>query len=140
MNKKPETEGKVVMVEFWATWCGPCVANIPHLNELHDKYSDNVAIIGVSDEEPNTIKGFMKKHKFKYAVASDQTRAIINAVKPQGIPHAIVMSPDGIVRWQGHPGGLDNTILEQIIRASDIKPAAGTSKFRWVTSDASRSE
>jgi len=134
MANKPETEGKVVMVEFWATWCGPCVANIPHLNELHGKFKDSVAIIGVSDEAAGTIKTFMKKHKFEYAVASDQSRSIINAVKPSGIPHAIIMCPEGIVRWQGHPGGLNDAILQQIVDASDIKPAGeGDTKFRWVT-------
>lgn len=133
MSKAPETEGKVVMIEFWATWCGPCKRSIPHLNELHEKYSDKLAIVGISDEDQGKIRSFMKSTRFEYAVASDPSRKIMNAIKPQGIPHAIIMSPDGVVRWQGNPLALEEATVKQIIDASRISSAGGTSKLRWVS-------
>lgn len=131
MTSEPGTQGKVVMVEFWATWCGPCLRSIPHLNTLHDKHKDQLVIIGVSDEDPATIRRFMQKTRFNYAVASDQRRSIISAVSPRGIPHAIIMSPDGIVRWQGNPLSLEARTVEQIISASNI--GAGSAVKRWKT-------
>ena len=54
--------GKVYIVEFWATWCGPCIAAMPHISELQDKYADKgVQVISVSDEDLETVEGFLEK-------------------------------------------------------------------------------
>ncbi len=131
LTSEPSTEGKVVMVEFWATWCGPCLRSIPHLNKLHDRHREKMVIIGVSDEDAATVRAFMQKTRFNYTVAIDQRRTIINAVKPRGIPHTIIMSPDGIVRWQGNPLSLEDRTVEQIINASNV--GAGSGAKRWKT-------
>jgi len=54
------TPGRVYVVEFWATWCGPCVATMPHLAATQAKYGNNVQIVSISDEDPETIEGFLK--------------------------------------------------------------------------------
>jgi len=131
LTRKPETEGRVVMVEFWATWCGPCVKNIPHLNELHKMFRDTVAIIGVSDEEADVVKEFMGRKNMDYAVALDRSASIKGSLAVRGIPHAIIMSPDGVVRWQGHPAGLDVLTLQQIVAASAAQAGPAGPK-RWV--------
>src|SRR5215510_7930870 len=69
-----EAKGKqVVVVEFWATWCGPCRVSIPHLTELQKKFKD-VAFVGVSNEDPDTVKKFVTKmgDQMDYAVAVDK--------------------------------------------------------------------
>lgn len=133
LTDKPETEGKVVMVEFWATWCGPCIGNIPHLNELHAKFRDSVAIMGVTKESESDVRNFKKGPKMEYSVALDKGGAINKALAIQGIPHAIIMSPDGIVRWQGHPAQLDEKTVQQIVDASGVTPGGGPAKpKRWV--------
>lgn len=136
MTKMPETDGKVVMIEFWATWCPPCRKSIPHLNDLHKKHGEKLTIIGVSDEDAGKVRSFMKSTRFDYAVASDPSRKLINAVKPQGIPHALIMSPDGIVRWQGNPLSLQEATVRQIIDASRI--SGPKQPKRWVVSDAQK--
>lgn len=50
VSKKPDTKGKFVLVDFWATWCGPCRKAIPELNELQKQFKDNLVVIGISDE------------------------------------------------------------------------------------------
>lgn len=127
-------ENTVVMVEFWATWCPPCVANIPHLNDLHKKFGDTVSIVGVTKETEDKVRPFIKAKGMRYAVALDQGGGLNGALSIQGIPHAIIMSPDGIVRWQGHPGALDEATLQQIVDASGIgASAAPAGPKRWVT-------
>jgi thiol-disulfide isomerase/thioredoxin len=110
------------VVEFWATWCPPCRASIPHLTEIQKKFKDkNVVVIGVSDEKPDVVKPFVKKmgDKMNYTVAVDDNRSTFKAYMAAfgqgGIPHAFIVGKDGTIVWHGHPmAGLDEA-LEQIV-------------------------
>ena len=87
---------KPTIVDFWAEWCGPCKQIGPILEEISDEMSNEVTIAKHNiDEEPNTPT--------KFGV--------------RGIPHCVVISPDGKVRWQGHPSGLDSGKLGAIVKA-----------------------
>ena len=138
LTKQPDTKGKVVMVEFWATWCGPCIAGIPHLNDLQKEFSEDLVIIGVSDEDEGKVNEFRSdrnRPQFGYTVAIDPQRRMINVVGTRGIPHCIVMSSDGVVRWQGHPAGLDSSMMKKIVDANKSLGGgtAGDGSMRWVT-------
>lgn len=109
---------KVIVVEFWATWCGPCKVSIPHLTELQKKFANRgVVVIGVSDEEPSTVKPFVNEQgdKMNYTVAIDRNRATSAAYMEKfgqnGIPHAFVIDKEGRIAWHGHPmSGLDRVL------------------------------
>jgi thiol-disulfide isomerase/thioredoxin len=101
---KPEVAGHPVLLEFWATWCGPCVASIPHLNELHAKFKDTgLAIVGVSNEQKAVVEAFLKKTPMHYAVALDHTGTLLKDFGVTGIPHAFLADRGGKIVWQGHP-------------------------------------
>ncbi len=110
ITPKPELDGKVIVLDFWATWCGPCIAASPILDELQGRFKDDLVIIGMSGqarpgrpEDVNAIKDFLKKKKTQYSHANDLDQGIYKALGIQGIPHVVVMSTDGVVRWQGNP-------------------------------------
>lgn len=115
-------KGKTVhVVEFWATWCGPCRTSIPHLTELQKRFKDKgVVFIGVSNEKSDVVKKFVTKmgDKMDYAVAIDggkTSEGYMEAFNINGIPHAFVVDKDGRIVWQGHPmAGLDTT-LEKVV-------------------------
>jgi len=117
-----EVKGKkVVVVEFWATWCGPCRTSIPHLTELQKKFQERgVVFVGVSDETAAQVKPFVNEmgDKMDYTVAVDRGRktfaAYMEAFGEGGIPHAFVVDLEGRIVWHGHPmSGLDR-VLDRI--------------------------
>ncbi|MDP6541839.1 MAG: TlpA disulfide reductase family protein, partial [Phycisphaerales bacterium] len=125
-----EVENRVRVVEFWATWCPPCVKSIPHLNELKKHFGEKVAFVGVSSESVEKVKSFMKKNKMNYGVAVDNGRKMQSAINCKGIPLAMLISSDNIVRWQGNPSRLTQSIIEQVISA-DSKETEVADRGRW---------
>jgi len=120
---------QVVVVEFWATWCGPCRTSIPHLTELQKKFKD-VAFVGVSDEEVTTVKKFVDKmgDKMDYTVAVDKDRKTsadyMGAFGINGIPHAFIVDKEGRLIWHGHPmDNLEETLEEVIAGKFDLAKA-----------------
>ena len=119
----------VYIVEFWATWCGPCRASIPHLNELWQKFKDRGLIaIGqdVWEQNEDGVAPFVKKMggQMTYRVALDdksrETNGIMavtwmKAAEQNGIPTAFVINRQGRIAWIGHPMELDEKILEAVL-------------------------
>jgi cytochrome c biogenesis protein CcmG, thiol:disulfide interchange protein DsbE len=121
IGDKPDLEGKVVLVDFWATWCGPCRATIPELNKWAAKFKDDLVIVGLTDEEPATVREFMKEQPMEYFVGTDPEQRTSSALGIMAIPNVMLYTPDGIVRYQGIPlvpeNALTEKVIEQIIRA-----------------------
>jgi thiol-disulfide isomerase/thioredoxin len=100
----------VYVLEFWATWCGPCRASIPHLTELQAKYKGkSVVLVSITDEPTAIVKPFVEKQgeRMAYTVACDDGRATGEAyLKPfeiDGIPHAFIIDKAGKLAWHGYP-------------------------------------
>jgi thiol-disulfide isomerase/thioredoxin len=102
LTKAPVTQGKFVLIDFWATWCGPCRKAIPELNKIHQMYGDRLVVIGISDEPEARIRA-MKNPQIAYYIAMDTKARMKKNVGVTGIPHAILIDPQGIVRWEGYP-------------------------------------
>lgn len=131
--------GKIYVIEFWATWCGPCRAIIPHLTKLQAKHKD-VIFIGVSayERDPKGVKAFVEKmgDKMVYRVSLDtvpegsepkdgkMAKSWMAAAALWFVPRAFIVNAEGKIAWIGHPGGLDEP-LEQIVAGTfDLKAAA----------------
>jgi thiol-disulfide isomerase/thioredoxin len=124
--------GKVYVVEFWATWCGPCRRSIPHLTELAKKFKGKVTVIGVSIwENPRNstsadyiprVEQFVREMgaKMDYIVAVDDpkgtmARTWMTAAGQDGIPTAFVIDQQGRIVWIGHPMAELEEVLEQVV-------------------------
>jgi thiol-disulfide isomerase/thioredoxin len=120
--------GKVYIIEFWATWCGPCRAAMPHISEIQDKYaSRGVTVVSVSDEDLETVKGFLEEEAGEktyaeitknYCLTTDPDgsvyEAYMKAANQQGIPTAFIVGKSGQIEWIGHPMEIDQP-LEDVV-------------------------
>lgn len=122
-------KGKVYVVEFWATWCGPCIQSIPHLTELARANKD-VTFIGVAsserkeddgtDKRLDKLKAFVTKQgaKMGYTVAYDADRKMgtpwLKASGQKGIPASFIVNGEGKIAWIGHPMDLDSNLADAV--------------------------
>ena len=95
-------EGQPVFLNFWATWCPPCIAEMPDIQDLYDKYGDQVAFLLVTDEEPSKVRAFMERKTFDMPVYFHQM-AVPKLFESQNIPITFIISPDGkiVIRKTG---------------------------------------
>jgi cytochrome c biogenesis protein CcmG, thiol:disulfide interchange protein DsbE len=111
-------QGKVTLVDFWATWCEPCKKSFPKYQDLHTKYkASGLEIIAVSvDDEEDGIAEFAKTYGAKFPVGWDDGKKIAGCWKPEGMPTAFLIDKEGVVRHvhKGYHEGEDAEIEKEI--------------------------
>ncbi len=146
--------GQVYVVEFWATWCGPCKRSIPHVSELQKKYGDKVRFVGVSvwEEDASQVAPFVQKmgDQMAYTVARDlvaegaeanegwMARTWMQAAKQNGIPAAFIVDGTGRIVWIGHPLAMDDTLSKVVVGKwgpADIAAAKAELEARQVAEE-----
>jgi thiol-disulfide isomerase/thioredoxin len=136
-------DGRVHVVEFWATWCGPCKETIPHLTELQRKYADKVRIVGVSlwEDDQADVEPFVRDmgDKMAYTVAMDSvdgtgrtakgkmSESWMKAAGRKYIPTAFIVDGQGKIAWIGSPRGIDQPLAEIVAGKWDL--AAATARY-----------
>lgn len=127
---KPVTQfkkDKVYVVEFWATWCGPCIMSMPHIAQLQADYADkDVQVISISDEDLDTVKEFLERDNGEgetfaevtkgYCLTTDPDKSVyadyMQAAGQNGIPTAFIVGKTGEIEWIGHPMEMDGPLAE----------------------------
>jgi thiol-disulfide isomerase/thioredoxin len=96
-----ELIGQVVLVDFWASWCGPCREEMPVLEELHKKYADRgLVIVGVNiDHSEKKMNGFLKSTPVSFRVVHDRKLAVASKYEPATMPSSYFIARDGKIRY-----------------------------------------
>jgi thiol-disulfide isomerase/thioredoxin len=109
--------GKVVIVDFWATWCAPCKDSFPAYQRMVDKFGGELVVVGVSvDDDPKGIAGFRSATGVKFPLVWDEGQVAAGVYKPGTMPTSYVLNRHGIVQFvhQGFRSGEESAIEEHV--------------------------
>lgn len=113
-----EQRGRVVLVNFWATWCGPCRQEMPHMNRLYEKYrASGFVLLGVNvDEDPRNAASVAAKLGVTFPVLFDTDKKVSRLYQLSTMPSTLLIDRDGRVRYvhRGYMDGYENTYEKQI--------------------------
>ena len=121
LTDPPVTKDKFVLIEIWLTSSEPSREVIPLLNSLQKEFSDRLAVVGVSDETEDVVRS-MTSPAIEYALAIDSQSRIARSLQLTAVPHCILIDPAGIVRFEGNPLYLNETIVQHYLDKYSHKP------------------
>jgi thiol-disulfide isomerase/thioredoxin len=116
---------KFKVLEFWATWCAPCLKAVPHLNELNDAFVENkdLVFLSITYEKPEVAQRALKRIPFKTMVVADQNQQIFENLGVKNgatitIPQTFLVDKNNVVRWKGKPSELTNELINKFLSGS----------------------
>jgi peroxiredoxin len=113
-EKPPSSDvlkGKVVLIEFWGTWCGPCVRAMPRIQALHARFKDRgLKVLGISYETLEVTKPFCEKNGYTFTIGSDPAKKVCSIYVKNGWPTSIVLGKDGKVAHVGNPYSAEEAV------------------------------
>ena len=134
----------IYVLDFWATWCGPCIRAIPHMDKIAKKHeADSVTVIGGAIWPRDTMTPtaeFVKKKgdDMNYTIAADidgaTAKKFMEATKSNGIPTAMIVNRKGVLAWIGHPmAGMDEALAQIVAGTYDIEGAVEEDRRKVAT-------
>jgi len=115
-----QIKNKVVILEFWETWCGPCIQGMPHLKVLKDKFPNDLQIICVSSDDVKLAKTYITKNAYPFDYVFDAKKQLSSVFPHSSIPHTVVIDKKGKIKAETFPGFLTEEIIKNLISSDSI--------------------
>ena len=118
-------KGRVVVLDFWATWCAPCVSSIPKMNQLHREFAKDATFVSVTYEPEPHVRQFLKEHPIDGDVGIDEALATFKGFQAWGIPVVYLFDRQGKLVSAVHPDNLTSAVISAVARGEvpDVKPS-----------------
>ncbi len=125
----PDLTGKVIMLEFWGTWCGPCVRSMPKIQSLHERYKDaGLIVIAITREKADEVRGFLEKKSYTMPVGCDPEQTCVGKYSVAGWPTTYLVGANGTILYSGSPYGVEPAI-EKALGLESSTPALLSTYF-----------
>ncbi|MFU2157836.1 peroxiredoxin family protein [Caldisericum sp. AR60] len=117
--KLSDLKGKVVLLDFWATWCGPCRMTIPHVEAIYEKYKDKgVVVIGINldQDDLSKVQQFIKEQGMKYLVVADPNSKVAGLYGVNSIPRFFIIDKNGKIAKMiiGYDPNMEDVLSKEI--------------------------
>ena len=120
LSTAPEANPKLLLIDFWATWCAPCRDEFPHLNRLNSTFAeDGLAVVGLTQEPVQVAKDFLRRVDIQYHVGAAGTKPLQKQLGVKALPYALLVSRERVIVWRGQASALSSQEV-----ASRLKNAA----------------
>jgi len=120
-------DNKYIVLEFWATWCGPCIAAVPHMNEIQEEFNQkDLYFISITDEPIAKVERSLKRIEFKSIVVTDLTKKTQidfgDGIKGlEAYPLTVLIDKKGIIKWIGEPKNLNSIVMSEFLSNEGTK-------------------
>ena len=118
-----DAAGKLLIIEFWGTWCTPCIPALRHLDSLQKQFADDLVVIAVSDDSVERLQKFLTKYPVSIPLASDPKRVMQRLFKYQMVPHTIVVDRNQRIVAVTTPDQLSETVINKLIKKQSVSLA-----------------
>lgn len=120
---------KAILLDFWATWCGPCIAGLVELNPVIPKFKDKIEFLAITDSTSRGVEQFIQGKDFNYTFLINKDESVFESFGVSGIPHAFLIDENNIIQWSGSSRGLSPDMLEEFLASGSIRPRQLSSSF-----------
>lgn len=112
-----ELRGQWVMLNFWATWCGPCVAEMPFLQDIANTHSEELILLGINYyESAEDVRPFVTEHRLNFPILMDPSDAMMADYSVQALPQTILIDPQGRIIWRKYGPINEDTFNEELAK------------------------
>lgn len=116
LSPTPNTVNRLVLIDFWATWCEPCRKSTLELNALHKKYAQKgLVIIGVSQESAEEVQPFLAKFPMQYPHAVEDSMSLHKSLCIKALPYAIIVDKSNKIIWRGQPSKINEALIVSLL-------------------------
>lgn len=119
IDAEPSRNDRLLLVDFWATWCAPCRIEFPHLNKLHEAYTARgLEVVGLTKEPKVVVQAFLPKVDIRYKLGTGGAKPLQSTLGIKALPYAVLVGKDNKIVWRGQSSDLSATEIERYLRAA----------------------